>query len=300
MSATSTNDPTSPADASSPPDLSGVEFGVSADGFPVARIGDTVLAMVPGDTGNFLLASAWRINRPVDELRRKHFHGHDGRLEDKAAFRHRVIETAEHMRELSALARVQTRMSASTPWGASQLATIYADGIVSHATATHGGFHLSSDRNGQVDAAIRAPGGWYEEDAEWASVALTFPDLFTSHERRCAGDVVRNTWPDFWEKLHGRELAPGESWAKDRQAFDRANVSDWIVISAIYSLHYAEMTEVIATKGGRRDMRSEERRFLIPREEYAARGCFGFVVDPIRHRAYEGPSSFAGRYGRAA
>jgi len=223
--------------------------------------------MVPGNAGTSLLASAWRINRPINELRRAHFHGHDGRLDDEAAFRQRVIETAEHMRELSALARVQTRMSLSTPWGISQLATIYADGIVSHATAGHGGFHLSSDRNGQVDAAIRNTGGWYEEDAEWAIVALTFPDLFTTHERRCAGDTVRNSWPDLWEKVHGRELAPGESRARDREAFDRVHAGDWVVISAIHSVHHAEMTEVIATKGGRRDGRSGERRFLIPRPE---------------------------------
>lgn len=300
MSVTSINTPIAPAGASSPPDLSGVEFGISADGFPVACIGDTLLAMVPGDAGTFLLASAWRITRPIAELRREHFYGHDGRLDDEAAFRHRVIETAEHMRELSALARVRIRMSASTPWGASQLATIYADGIVSHATAGHGGFHLSSDRNRQVDAAVRSAGGWYEEDAEWAIVALTFPELFTSYECRCADDTVRSIWPDLWEKVHGRELVPGESWARDREAFDRAHVSDWVVDSAIHSVHHAEMTEVIATKGGRRDGRSGERRFLIPRPEYAARGLYGFVIEPDRHRAYEGPSSFAGWQGRAA
>ncbi len=129
------------------PETIGVEFGISAEGFPVARIGDTFLAMVPARDGASFLASAWRLNRPLSELEHSDFYGHEGRLEDEAAFRARVFETAQHNRELSALARIQTRMTASTPWGPSQLATIYAEGIVSHMTAGHGGFHLSAERN---------------------------------------------------------------------------------------------------------------------------------------------------------
>ncbi|WP_338082840.1 DUF7007 domain-containing protein [Ensifer aridi] len=205
-----------------PTRMQGVEFGISADGFPVARIGELPLAMVTGCGGSGFLASAWRLSRPLSDVEREDFYGHNGRLESEAAFRARVLETAQHKRELAALRRVQTRMSASTPWGMSQLAMIYAEGVVSHSTATHRGMHLSSDRNKRVDVALRADGGWYEEDAEWAIVAITFPDLFTSHERKCADETIRNSWPDVWERTYGRELAPVESWAKDRTAFDRA------------------------------------------------------------------------------
>ncbi|PDT82179.1 hypothetical protein [Sinorhizobium sp. BJ1] len=274
-----------------------VEFGVSADGFPVARIADTPLAMVPARDGASFLASAWRLARPLSELTRTDFHGHEGRLDDEAAFRARVFETAQHKRELSALGRIQTRMAASTPWGPSQLATIYADGIISHMTAGHGRFHLSAERNACVPPTLRKSAPWYEEDAEWAIVALTFPDLFTACERKCADETIRNSWPSAWEAIHGRELAPGQSWTKDREAFERKHACDWIVISAIHSSYDAEMTEVVATRGGRRDGRAEEMRFLVPR---AARGRFGFVVDPDRHIPYDGPSSFVGRQGRVA
>ena len=278
----------------------GVELGVSADGFPVARLGDILLAMVPARDGTSFLASGWRLVRPMSKLTRTDFYGHEGRLEDEAAFRTRVFETARHKRELSALGRIQTRVAASTPWGSSQHATIYAEGIVSHVTAGHGGFHLSAERNARVLPMLRKSSPWYEEDAEWAIVALSFPDLFTAYERECADKTIRNSWPSAWEEIHGRELAPGQSWTKDREAFERKHAGDWIVISAIISSHHAEMTEVIATRGGRRDGQAEEMRFLVPRPEYAARDRFGFVIDPGRHNPYDGPSSFVGWQGRVA
>lgn len=277
-----------------------VEFGTSADGFPVARIGDILLGLISNGTGDFFLASAWRFTKPLAEARRHHFYRHDGRVADEAAFRLRAIETAEHMSELAALARVQTRITASTPWGGSQIATIYVEGIVSHSTSGHGGFHLSADRNHSVDASVRSLGGWYEEDCEWAIVALTFPDVFTGYERRCCEEIAKHTFPVFWEKLRGRRLDPGESRSKDRSSFDRAHANEWIVISAIASSHHAGMTEVVATMGGKRGHSQVERRFLVPDAEYSKRGGFGFVVDLQLHAVYDGPSSFIGSSARAA
>jgi hypothetical protein len=281
------------------PSIDGVEFGTSADGFPVARIGEIILGLISNGSGDFFLARAWRFTKPLVEARRHHFYSHDGRVADEAAFRLRAIEIAEHMSELVALARVQTRMTASTPWGGSQMATIYVEGIVSHSTSGHGGFHLSSDRNLLVHASVRSAGGWYEEDCEWAIVALTFPDVLTGYERRCADDIAKNTFPAFWEKLRGRRLQPGESRSKDRSCFDRTHANDWIVISAIASSHHAGMTEVIATKGGKREFGQEERRFLVPDAEYRKRSTFGFVIDLEVHAVYAGPSSFVGWSARA-
>lgn len=275
------------------------EFGTSAEGFPVARISDIVLALLPTRDGSFFLASPWRISKPLAELRRDHFYGHDGRVDDEAGFRDRVNETCSHMNELSAFSRLQSQVTASTPWGCSQFATIYADGVIKHSTAGHGGFHLSSDRNGQVDPMVRTEGGWYEEDAEWAHVAATFPALFTAYERRCADETIRNSWPAFWEKIHGRLLRPGESVSKDRAEFERRHAEDWVVISAIQSRDHAGMTEVVATMGGQRG-RVAERRFLVPQSEYQARGPLGFVIDLERYTAHNGPSSFVGRQVKVA
>ncbi|AYD04838.1 hypothetical protein [Neorhizobium sp. NCHU2750] len=280
------------------PDLSGVEFATSADGLPVARIDDLVLGMVTSPSGFAYLASTVFVRRPLAELTRADFIGHDGRVAGEAEFRARVAETASHKRDLAKLKRVQTRMSASTPWGSSQMAVIYAEGVVAHSTAGHGGFHLSADRNAKIHPPLRKGTPWYEEDCEWAIVALTFPDLFTAYERSLADKTFRNTWPDEWEAIQGAKLAEGESWTKDRRAFDESHAADYIVMSAIFSDQHPGMTEVVAVLGGKRQPDHDERRFLVPSDEYAGRGRFGFVIDPDRHAEYHGPSSFIGWRGR--
>ncbi len=43
----------------------------------------------------------------------------------------------------------------------------------------------------------------------------------------------------------------------------------------------------------KREPGTEERRFLVPSEDYGV-GRFGFVVDEARHQVYGGPSDFIG------
>lgn len=283
--------------ATLPPGTPEVEFGRSAEDFPVARVGDLVFAMLPGQ-GRHSLASAWRVHRPLAELKRGDFHSHSGELENEAAFRVRMVEQAEHCREVRLLSRTVMRIPCHTPWGPSQTATIHAEGVVEHSTASHGGFHLSPERNAQVHPMLRVDGGFYEEDETWAIVAITFPQLFTSYERRCAEKALKNSWPDAWQAIFCTILGPGESCEKDRRVFKAAHATDWVVISAIRSSQETGFVECVATPGGKRAFGIEERRFLVPSDEYAV-GRFGFVIDPDRHAAYDGPSSFIGWTGRA-
>jgi len=274
-----------------------VSFGRSADGMIVALVGEHAYAMAPARDGGHQLVSGWRIRRPMHEWTRDDFYGYSGELADEAAFRARVAESAQHQREKHALGRHDVRSSANTPWGVSQGATLYAEDVVFHSTAGHGGFHLSATRNRMVHPMLRAEGGWYEEDAAWAIVAITFPHLFTTYECRCADRTLRGSWPDAWEAIFGRSLTPGESWTKDRRAFEEKHAGDWIVVSAITSENQKGFVEVVATPGGRRGAGTEERRFLVPADEYEI-GRFGFVIDPDRHQIYGGPSSFIGWQGR--
>ena len=280
--------------ANSTPDLSGVEFATSADGLPVARIGGLVLGMITSPSGFAFVASAGAIRRPLADLTRAEFIGHDGRVADEAEFRARVAETADHKRDVAKLHRAQTRMSVSTPWGGSQMAVVYAVGVVAHMTSGHGGFHLSTERNAKVHPLLRKDMPWYEEDCEWAIVAISFPDLFTAYERSMAEKTFRNTWPDVWETIRGCPLAEGESWARDRRAFGQRHAADYIAMSAILSDQRPGMTEVVAKIGGGHIRGGEERRFLVASDEYAGRGRFGFVIDLARHPEYDGPSSFIG------
>ena len=281
------------------PENPGVSFGRSADGLPVALVGEHAFAMAPARDGRHYLVTGWRIRRPIAEWKRDDFYGHSGDLADENAFRAKVLENAEHQRERIALGRREERSRASTPWGPSQGATIYADGVVFHSTAGHGGFLLSADRNRKVHRSIRVVGGAYEEDEAWAIVAFSFPHLFTCFERRAAEKTMKDSFPDAWEAITGNVLRPGESWKKDERAFFAKHHEDWIVVSAIVCDHQPGFTEVIATPGGRRGPGAEERRFLVPRDAYRV-GRFGFVIDPERHAVYGGPSSFVGWRGRPA
>lgn len=273
------------------------EFGRSAEGFPVARLGDSAFAMLPCTGGKFHFASGWRLKKPLADWTRRDFYGHGGPLADEAGFHALVFEQAEHQQEKRTLGRREVSSRASTPWGASQGATVYGEGVFFHSTASHGGFHLSPERNAAVHPMLRSISGFYEEDGDWAAVAFAWPALFTALERRQAEESLRHNRPEAWETIHGRTLRPGESRERDRQSFERDHAKDWVVISAIYSDQHRGFTEAVATRGGQRDSSAEERRFLIPSAEYKS-GPFGFVVDETRHAAYDGPSSFIGWQGR--
>lgn len=289
--------PSTTTDPGATPGSPGVSFGRSADGMLVALVGDNAYAMAPARDGRHFLASGWRITRAIAEWTRDDFYGHAGHLADEAAFRAKVLEQAEHQRERLALGRREIAGGAHTPWGVSQGATVYAEGITAHSTAGHGGFKLSAERNRRVIPMLRAAGGWYEEDECWAIVAFTFPHLFTALERRHAERTIKGSWPDVWESISGSILAPGESRTKNQRAFEAEHAADWIVISAITSDQERGFVECVATPGGKRASGTEERRFLVPSAEYDV-GRFGFVIDPDRHRVYDGPSSFVGWQGR--
>jgi len=281
------------------PDHSGTSFGLSADGMRVALVGEDAYAMAPARDGSHYLATGWRIARPMAEWNRSDFYGHLGDLADEAAFRSKVQEQAQHYLEKRALRRRDIPGGARTPWGPSQSATVYAEGVASHSTAGHGGFKLSAERNRQVHPMLGNAGGWYEEDECWAIVAITFPHLFTALERRCAERTIKDSWPDTWEAIFGTILGPGESRTKDRRAFEAEHATDWIVVSAITSEQRKGFVECIATPGGKRGPGTEERRFLVPVDEYDI-GRFGFVIDLDRHAVYAGPSSFVGWRERGA
>ncbi|NBZ89237.1 DUF7007 domain-containing protein [Stagnihabitans tardus] len=269
------------------------EFGQSSDGLTVARLGDAAFAMIPKRHGGFFLGSGWRLSKPLADWTRSDFYGHGGDVADETAFRALVQEQAEQQAEVATLARRETRSSASTPWGPSQGATHYGEGVVFHTTSGHVGFHLSPERNAKVHLHSCSLAGFYEEDAAWAAVATAWPEIFTTLERKQAEKTLRHSRPDAWEAIHGRALLPGESRTRDAECFAQDHAKDWVVISAIYSDPHPGFTEVVATLGGQCDPSAQERRFLVPSKEYKV-GPFGFVIDESRHAAYDGPSSFIG------
>ncbi len=258
-----------------------VEHGTTSDGLMAARVDGLAYIAIPLKEG-FAIVSGWKLNRPIGEWSRSDVYCAEGAVADEVSFRAYIADIALHVRQRNALGRVDTILRVSTPWGMSQSATIYAEGIVFHSTAGHGGFKLDRARNAGMDPALRLSGGWYEEDAEWALVAAGYPDLFTYREQALADRALRDWYPDAWEAVHGRELSAAESFTRDRQQFARRHEKDWVVISAVRSSDHPGMVEALATVGGDRNSQ-ETRRFLVRVGEYAA-GRHGFVIVPALHQ----------------
>ena len=70
----------------------------------------------------------------------------------------------------------------ATPWGAAQTVDAIAPGILHITTASHGGIWLAPEQFDKMPADYPktfAGAPWYEEDCDWAKVAVTFPEHFT-------------------------------------------------------------------------------------------------------------------------
>lgn len=279
------------------------EYGRTRDGILAARVGRQAFAMVPAE-GHHQIVRAWGLAGAIEDWTAADFHS--GRTDpvDDARFHAVVEDWASHHCQLAGLDRHSIAARHATPWGPSQHAVAYAAGIVSRQTASHGGFKLSPDRNAQIYPLLRSGDGFYEEDCAWVAVAIAFPDLFTDLESRDAHEVLKQVYPDAWEAVHGSTLEPGQSRARDHEAFGHDNAGRWVVIAAIMSAQNPGFVECIATLGGRRGGLASgegkvpvERRFLVLEHRYDI-GPFGFVIDEDQDVPYDGQSSFVGRNGR--
>ena len=262
-------------------------FGRTSEGLLAGAVFDDVWLAEPVPAGIKLVRS-WRLSKPMAEWTSGDFHSSDGIVADEMAFVDFVIRYAVHRSQLAALGREIIEERRYTPWGWPDHARRYGEGVIFYSTPSHGGFHLDAERNAAVPDCLRNvdgfgenPGGFYEEDEQWAKVATAFPDLFTDYERELAEKTLRNGEPDAWETIHGRKLDPSESFVREREQFERDHASDWVVISVSPSTNNSGQVECVATLGGRRDT-SRVREFIVPAGEYD-RGRHGFVIDEARH-----------------
>jgi len=68
-----------------------------------------------------------------------------------------------------------------TPWGQADHVRRLPHGIIAVSTPSHGGYYVPPETRRQMHPLALntwAGPGWYEEDCDWALVALSFPDLF--------------------------------------------------------------------------------------------------------------------------
>jgi hypothetical protein len=194
-----------------------------------------------------------------------------------------------------ALAPAEERVTL-TPWGAPRHIKKLADGIQSVSTASHGGIKLSTERNERIPDYMRNSDGWYEEDEQWAKVAVIFPDAFPSGSVADAYNTLQNWHPEAYEKFTGKTLKPGESFMRDRQLFEREHADSLVVVSA-YGAWASWVPKGFvgchAYVGGRNEhghTKGARRAFLVPEAEYDARSQHGFVIDPAKHQEVPFPT----------
>jgi hypothetical protein len=182
----------------------------------------------------------------------------------------------------------------STPWGLPQTISEIAPGIADITTGSHGGYYLSPEINQLVHAAWRDASGFYEEDCQWAVVAITFPESFTPEKVAIAHRTAKNWFPDEYVAVTGEVVVAEESHTLSERAFLAENIDRFIVVSAFGDWHKdvpAGFVAVCATMGRQRNGgASTERWFLILEDEILADECsnrsgYGFVVDTERHKA---------------
>lgn len=109
-----------------------------------------------------------------------------------------------------------------TPWGvADHVVALNPERTVLRVgTPSHGGIGVHASVNiaphllrYAINAESTSPDEWrwFEEDCNWALVALALPDLFTPEQRESAEATVRNWCPDAWEAHFGRRPSAEES-----------------------------------------------------------------------------------------
>jgi len=306
--------------ANEPKPITVDDLKLTKDGYSAAVVGNSVYVAEGSDP--ITIRAAYVDRKPVEEMTLRDFYVMTGtRVEDIAGFVAELEDIAEHHRQLARLGRHEEfGMARKTaiprevtgdvdgPATISDGVTIYGPGVKFHSTPGHGWFEVDEKANATIPGPYRhetvkrsflngngteakwnpddGKAAWYEEDSDWAKVAVGMPYLFTERELRQADHTLRNWYPDAYEKVNDVVLQPGESRTKDTQTLLERHRNDWIAVSATMSPDREGMVLCTAVVGGRRGWHNgkqpEEKMFLVPKDEYRI-GLIGFVIDPERH-----------------
>jgi len=172
----------------------------------------------------------------------------------------------------------------STPWGISDHSQKITRGIVRYSTPGHGGFHVSPTMNERIPDCLRqstAKGdGWYEEDCEWAKIAIAFPQFFNRPgDQEQAKQTLAAYFPDAFEAYYKRELQPGESYEKDRRRFEAENLNRFVV-RACWGSWANAVPEGMVGVYARRQSDGTEVKVLVSEEHHRSQEDMNKIVHP--------------------
>lgn len=140
-----------------------------------------------------------------------------------------------------------------TPWGRADYKNVIADGITFYGTPSHGGFHLSPERQAAMPDALRLPDPWYEEDCDWVRIVCAFPDVFETDTKispEKAEAILKNWIPDAYEAWSGKTLAPGMSHIRDVTLFYEAHKNDFLFLDRCFLPWSPTVCRAESSRGG--------------------------------------------------
>lgn len=293
-----------------------VNYERTADGDLAARVAHLVVGLIPMKDGTLRTLSAFTGKSPA-KCSRSDFHPSGFHANDEDGFRLEVEGFAHHERQKAALGREEIPHALlrgfQTPWETPDHGSIYAPGIASVSTRSHGGFILTAEMNERIDERWRAPSGgyagsaddvldpewrtrgnelpgfaFYEEDEQWAIVAVSFPELFTDREMEFANRTLRNAYPDVWESVTGGTATAENSSGRRKAEFRKAHAGRWLVTCAVKDKQDAARVVVTAYKDGRDEhgrTTGAPRHYSIDSEDYSRRlkesGVYECVIDEV-------------------
>jgi len=99
----------------------------------------------------------------------------------------------------------------STPWGQADYHKHYIDGIDWYSTPSHGGFRLSNERLKAMHPALQQVfnpyyPNYFEEDCDWAKVAIAYPSLFDGKDYTAALMTIKSCWPGIYKQIMAGEI----------------------------------------------------------------------------------------------
>ena len=154
----------------------------------------------------------------------------------------------------------------TTPWGRAQYGYKYGPGVNSYGCAGHGGFKVAAGKLKKMHPALAAVGGddgWFEEDCDWAAVAVAFPEMFTQKDVDYALESLIRWNPDAYEGFSGVTLEQGESPVKDERVWKEAHHNSFIAVRS--SSPDADGNVSVEL---RRPFDGRTAHMVMPREEY--------------------------------
>lgn len=202
-------------------------YGRTKDGLLAARVGGEAYIAVPREHGGFLIHRAERAVAPIEEMSAKDAGGDVESAATPAEFRRFVEDQAEDLRQKNALGRKDAPVNFRTPRGPAHVACRYADGVVRAKGPSIDGFLLSQERNDAIPRIWRREDRWYDDWKDWSKVAATFPEIFTSSEKRQADKLLRIIARATYEPAIRELAARGVPWKEmAAQGFRRTAKSD--------------------------------------------------------------------------